>query len=63
MSPTVIASPPGGSVSVKEGEEVNLQCEVSGNPLPSVVWSKQVIHGIFRDVIVKVQSSVRYRWT
>ena len=43
MSPTVIASPPGGSVSVKEGEEVNLQCEVSGNPLPSVVWSRQVL--------------------
>ena len=27
---------------LKEGEEVNLQCEVSGNPLPSVVWTKQV---------------------
>jgi len=38
---TVIASPPHGAISVKEGEEVNLQCEVSGNPQPSVVWSKQ----------------------
>ena len=43
VSPTVIASPPGGAISVKEGEEVNLQCEVSGNPVPNIVWSKQVL--------------------
>ena len=43
VSPTVIESPPGGAISVKEGEEVNLQCEVSGNPVPNIVWSKQVL--------------------
>lgn len=41
VPPTVVATPPEGHIRVKEGEEVNLQCEVSGNPLPSVVWSKQ----------------------
>ena len=53
----MIASPPGGSVSVKEGEEVNLQCEVSGNPLPSVVWSKQVLLSTaFMPLIIKLIS-------
>ena len=28
-------------VTVKEGEEVVMECEVSGNPRPSVVWSRQ----------------------
>ena len=27
-------------VRVTEGEEVVLECEVRGNPLPSVVWSR-----------------------
>ena len=29
-------------VTVKEGEEARLECEVHGNPQPSVSWEKQV---------------------
>lgn len=41
VSPTVIAVPPTGGVTVKEGEDVTLQCEVTGNPMPTVIWSKK----------------------
>ena len=30
------------SVTVKEGEEARLECEVQGNPHPTVSWKKQV---------------------
>ena len=30
------------SVTVKEGEEARLECEVQGNPNPTVSWKKQV---------------------
>ena len=46
VSPTVIAVPPTGSVTVKEGEDVTLQCEVTGNPLPTVIWSKKVMYSM-----------------
>lgn len=40
VSPTVISVPPSGAVSVKEGEETVLQCEVTGNPRPAVTWTR-----------------------
>ena len=46
VSPTVIAVSPTGSVTVKEGEDVTLQCEVTGNPLPTVIWSKKVMYSM-----------------
>ena len=46
VSATVIAVPPTGSVTVKEGEDVTLQCEVTGNPLPTVIWSKKVMYSM-----------------
>ena len=30
------------TVTVKEGEEARLECEVHGNPQPTVSWEKQV---------------------
>lgn len=41
VSPTVISVPPNGATTVKEGEDVTLQCEVTGNPIPTVIWSKK----------------------
>ena len=38
VSPRVEAVP---EVTVKEGEEGLLECEVTGNPKPSVVWSRR----------------------
>ena len=38
----MIAVPPTGSTTVKEGEDVTLECEVTGNPMPTVIWSKKV---------------------
>ena len=46
VSPTVIAVPPTGGVTVKEGEDVTLQCEVTGNPMPTVIWSKKVMYSV-----------------
>ena len=37
MSPSVEAV---AEVRVTEGEEVVLECEVTGNPQPSVIWSR-----------------------
>ena len=41
-------------MTVKEGEEGRLECEVQGNPQPNVSWRKQVgymyIKSIFRNV-------------
>ena len=42
----MIAVPPTGGVTVKEGEDVTLQCEVTGNPMPTVIWSKKVKHSV-----------------
>ena len=30
------------TVTVKEGEEARLECEVHGNPQPTISWEKQV---------------------
>ena len=41
----MIAVPPTGSTTVKEGDDVTLECEVTGNPMPTVIWSKKVRYG------------------
>ena len=43
----MIAVPPTGGVTVKEGEDVTLQCEVTGNPMPTVIWSKKVMYSVY----------------
>ena len=40
----MISVPPNGATTVKEGEDVTLQCEVTGNPIPTVIWYKKVIY-------------------
>ena len=40
-APKVSAIPPIGSVTVIEGEGVILECEFTGNQLPSITWSKE----------------------
>ena len=37
-----MSNPKSGSVTVKEGESVSVECDVSGNPAPEVTWSKMV---------------------
>ena len=38
VQPEFISNPE--NLTVTEGEDVNLQCEVSGNPIPDVRWTK-----------------------
>ena len=38
--PKVTALPPIGLVTVTEGDDATLECESSGNPLPTLIWSR-----------------------
>lgn len=42
MPPSVKTVPPTGLIVVKKGEPVSLACEVTGNPLPVVTWTREV---------------------
>jgi len=42
VSPSIAAVPSEGRASIAEGEDAIVQCEVGGNPLPTVTWTKQV---------------------
>lgn len=47
--------PSNGVIVVKKGEPVTLSCDVTGNPLPVVTWTREVC----RDRVV----TVTYGWT
>ena len=49
MSPTALPVPKTGSLTVTEGQGVTLECEATGNPLPTVIWS--------RDIGISVEST------
>lgn len=42
VPPSVKPIPSTGLAVVKKGEPVTLACEVSGNPLPVVTWTREV---------------------
>ena len=47
----MISVPPNGARTVNEGEDVMLQCEVTGNPITTVIWSKKLIYTLMLLVI------------
>ncbi len=42
VPPRVRSQPADGKIIVKKGSQVSLECEASGNPVPNVVWSREV---------------------
>ena len=42
VPPRVRAKPEDGNIVVKKGTPVTLECSASGNPVPTVVWSREV---------------------
>jgi len=48
VPPRVRANPNDGNIVVKKGSEITLECSASGNPVPTVTWSREVKqHSIF----------------
>ena len=49
-------------MTVKEGEEARLECEVQGNPHPTVSWKKQVrIHVACECALSMIERLHSYR--
>ena len=42
VPPRVRAKPEDGNIVVKKGTPVTLECSASGNPVPTVTWSREV---------------------
>ena len=42
MPPTIRPDPPDGNYVVKKGRKVELKCVASGNPDPTITWTRQV---------------------
>ena len=41
---TIRPDPPDGNYVVKKGRKVELKCVASGNPDPTITWTRQVRH-------------------
>uniref|UniRef100_A0A182TEJ1 Ig-like domain-containing protein n=1 Tax=Anopheles melas TaxID=34690 RepID=A0A182TEJ1_9DIPT len=41
LPPSVRAIPPTGQVTARKGGAVTLECKASGNPVPSIYWTKR----------------------
>lgn len=42
VPPSIRADPPDGNYVVKKGRKIELKCMASGNPDPTITWSRQV---------------------
>ena len=42
MPPRVKPKPEDGNIVVKKGTEVALECNASGNPVPTITWTREV---------------------
>ena len=42
VPPRVKPRPEDGNIVVKKGTEVTLECSASGNPVPEIVWNREV---------------------
>ena len=44
VPPSVRPDPPDGNYVVKKGRKVELRCVASGNPDPTITWTRVVSH-------------------
>ena len=59
VPPSIRPDPPDGNYVVKKGRKVELKCIASGNPDPTITWTRQVLldvltllfHFIFASVL------------
>ena len=42
VPPSVRAVPSSGQITARKGGAVTLECKASGNPVPSIFWTKKV---------------------
>jgi len=59
VPPSVKTMPSSGVLVVKKGEPVTLSCDVTGNPLPVVTWTREVCMCVFMCVEreIEIESS------
>ncbi|XP_059480564.1 limbic system-associated membrane protein-like isoform X2 [Neocloeon triangulifer] len=53
VPPVIRGQPAGGSVTARKGGSVTLECKASGNPVPTITWTKKGPSGITRENIVE----------
>ncbi|KAI5743754.1 hypothetical protein M8J77_021820 [Diaphorina citri] len=41
VPPSIRTSPSNGQLTVRKGGTITLECKASGNPVPSIIWSKK----------------------
>ncbi|KAG8231170.1 hypothetical protein J437_LFUL004999 [Ladona fulva] len=41
LPPTIRSSPANGQVTVRKGGSVTLECKASGNPVPTITWTRK----------------------
>lgn len=42
MPPSIRTSPSNGQLTARKGGSITLECKASGNPVPSILWSRKV---------------------
>ena len=58
VPPTIRPDPPDGNYVVKKGRKIELKCVASGNPDPTITWTRQVRH----DSQIKVLCRFMTQW-
>ncbi|CAB3368811.1 Hypothetical predicted protein [Cloeon dipterum] len=53
VPPVIRGQPAGGSVTARKGGSVTLECKASGNPVPTITWSKKGASVTGRENIVE----------
>ena len=62
VPPTIRPDPPDGNYVVKKGRKVELKCVASGNPDPTIIWTRQVWKSIISQYQIICQRYSNITW-
>lgn len=57
VPPSVRAVPSSGQITARKGGAVTLECKASGNPVPSIFWTKKVCTKLF-DITIYFHNKI-----